>query len=321
MIVFLNEPKLSEHEVDQKFNSRRIGLIPHVKDFISNHPRFKDQEVSVTFADVGVSSLISIIETSGEKVVLKVHLSLVHSLGEAQFLKIWREAGVKVPQVIEDGMLNGHAYTLMEYIDAKLLKDAFPREELIRKEVFVELGKILRVVHTPKAQGYGRVVDGKPQYEKFEEWLAGEDVQKQIKYVEANKLLGEEHGSLAVALEILKKHVNKEKNSSYCHDDFGAANVFATDPLTIFDPNPRFNNGYLDLGRSMIINIASSGNTKIAEQLAEGYFDGQPFDRKALQAAMLLNIYLKFTYQHKTKSLEQMKNLKEYLINTKHLLD
>src|SRR3989344_7939285 len=120
-IIFKNEPKLSEHEVDSKFNERRITLIPFVKDFISNHDLFKDKGVSVTFAQKGISSLVCIIESLNEKLVLKIHLSVSHSLGEGQFLKVWEQAGVKVPHVIEDGMLNGHAYTLMQYIDAPML--------------------------------------------------------------------------------------------------------------------------------------------------------------------------------------------------------
>lgn len=314
MIIFLNEPKLSEHEVDQKFNARRISLIPFVKEFISHHPKFKDREVKAAFAERGVSSLINIIETSGEKTVLKVHLSLVHSLGEAQFFKVWEKAGVKVPHVIDDGVINGHAYTLMEYIDAKILKDVYRKGEMIKKEMYVELGKILRVMHTPKAKGYGRVVDDNAQFGTFEEWIQGEDVQKQIKYVEENKLLGDEHGSLVLALDVLKEHIDKENKSSYCHDDFGTANIFATTPLTVFDPNPRFNNGYMDLGRSMIIALANdNGKAEIAEQFIRGYFGGESFNTKALRASMLLNAYLKFPYHHKTKSFERIKNLQKYL--------
>jgi len=72
-IIFKNEPKLSEHEVDNKFNERRINLIPHVNDLISSHDLFKDKEVSVTFAQKGISSLVCIIESSNEKVIRKIY--------------------------------------------------------------------------------------------------------------------------------------------------------------------------------------------------------------------------------------------------------
>jgi len=314
MITFLNEPILSEHEVDQKFNARRVSLIPFVKEFISNYLKFKDKEVVVTFAERGVSSLISIIEASSEKTVLKVHLSLVNSLGEAQFFKVWEKAGVKVPHVIEDGAINGYPYTLMEFIDAEILRDTYRKGEMIRKEIYVELGKILRLMHSPKTKGYGRVVGGVAQFETFEEWIQGEDVQKQINYVEENKLLGDEHGSLALAFDVLKEHVGKENESSYCHDDFGTANIFATTPLTVFDPNPRFNDGYLDLGRSIVNTIANDkGKAEIVEQFIKGYFGGGPYNTKAMRASMLLNAYLKFPYSHKTKNFERIKNIQKYL--------
>jgi len=318
-IIFNNEPKLSTYEVDQKFNERRLNLIPYVKDFVSNHDRFKGKSVSISFAEKGVSSLVSIIESSGEKTVLKIRLALSDS-GEAHFLKVWEGVGVKVPHVIDAGYINGHEYILMEYIDAKKVGEIYRKGEIIKNEIYVELGQILHTMHTPRAEGYGRFVDGKAEFKEFEEWISCEDVQKHIRYVREHKLLGDEHGSLDAAIEVLKNHVKEENKSVYCHGDFSLGNIFATKPLTIFDPNPRFNDRYMDLGRSIIINIAN-GKEEVEEQLIKGYFQEQSYDRKVLQAAMLLNAYLKLDYQHKTKSIERMKNISEYLIRTRKFLE
>ena len=322
-ITFHNQPKLSIHEVDSKFNARRIELIPHVEKFISNHERFKGKEVNVTFAEKGVSSLVSIIETPHEKVVLKIPLSIAHSLGEAQFLKVWEQAGVKVPHVIEDGMINEHSYTLMEYVDAKPLSETYRKGEMVKMGIYVELGKTLRIMHTPEAMGYGRVVDGKAQYSRFEDWLLGdEDVQKKIRYIQEHKLLDAEHGSLELALKILTEHVNRENKSSYCHNDFGTSNTFATNPPTIFDPNPRFNNRYIDLGQTMMRMIyINNGLTQAQEQLIKGYFGDEPFDKRVLQASILLSAYMKFPYSYKTKNLERIQGVREYLVQNKHLLE
>jgi fructosamine-3-kinase len=317
-IVFKNEPKLSEHEVDRKFNERRITLIPFVKDFISNHNLFKDKEINVMFAQKGVSSLVCIIESSNEKLVLKIHLSISHSLGEGQFLKAWEQVGVKVPHVIEDGMINGHAYTLMKYIDAPILSEMYNNKELLDKGIYFEMGHTLSVMHSPKAEGYGLVVDGKAEFTEFKDWINSEDMQKRYQYVAENMLLGEEHGSLATAIEILTEHANSEKKSSYCHDDFGASNIFATSPITVFDPNPRFNNRYLDLGRTVYNHMAKGVFPK---QLVDGYFENKPYNEKVLHASILINSYFKFPYAHKTKRLEIMENIKEYLIKNRHLLD
>lgn len=319
MIIFLNEPKLSEHEVDQKFNARRISLIPFVKEFISNHPKFKDKEVKVTFAEKGVSSLVSIIESSGEKTILKVHLSLAHSLGEAQFLRIWEKAGVKVPHVFEDGMINGHAYTLMEFIDARILGEVYNNEELLENKIYFEIGRTLSAMHTPRAEGYGKVVDGKAEFAGFKDWVTSEDMQKRYKYVGENMLLGEEHGSLTVAIEILTKHTNSENKSSYCHDDFGTSNMFATRPITVFDPNPRFNNRYVDLGRTIFMRVGHDGI--FPQQLVDGYFAGKPCDEKVLHASILISSYFKFPYAHKTKKIKLIQTIQTYLIKNKHLLE
>lgn len=319
MIIFLNEPKLSEHEVDQKFNARRIALIPFVKEFISNHPKFKDKEVKVTFAEKGVSSLVSIIESSDEKTILKVHLSLAHSLGEAQFLKVWEKAGVKVPHVLEDGMINGHAYTLMEFVDARILGEVYNNEKLLENKIYFEIGRTLSAMHTPRAEGYGKVVDGKAEFGTFKDWVTSEDMQKRYKYVDENMLLGEEHGSLAVAIETLTKHANSENKSSYCHDDFGTSNMFATRPITVFDPNPRFNNRYLDLGRTVFMRVGHDGI--FPQQLVDGYFEGKPCDERVLHASILISSYFKFPYAHKTKKIKLIQTIQTYLIKNKHLLE
>ncbi|HEV7701824.1 MAG TPA: aminoglycoside phosphotransferase family protein [Candidatus Paceibacterota bacterium] len=316
-IVFKNEPKLSEHEVDAKFNERRINLVPYVQDFISSNERFKEKEISVTFADKGISSLISIIETSHEKLVLKIPLSVNYSWGEAQFLKVWEKAGIKVPHVFEEGELGRHPYTLMEYVDAPILGDVYTNEELIEKKIYLELGRILRIMHTPETEGYGLVVNGKAEYSKLSEQFQGPDMQKRFDYVKEHKLLGEEHGSLDVVLKMLLEHVEGKK-SSYCHDDFGPYNMFATNPITVFDPQPRFSNGYLDLGRSLCVRI---GHGISPGQLVEGYFGNEPYDKKVLHACIVLNIYMKLPYAHKTKKLKNIQNWQEYVIKNKHLLE
>ena len=317
-IVFKNKPKLSEHEADNKFNERRIALIPQVEEFISSNKRFKGKETIVSFAHEGVSSLICIIETQEEKLVLKIHLSILRSTDEGQFLSVWEQAGVSVPHVLEEGMLNEHAYVLMEYIDAPLLGEKSSREELIDKGLRYEMGTTLRKMHEPKGEGYGRLIDGKGKFSNFKDWLESEDMKNRFKYVEDNGVLGEEHGSLPLACKILLEYIG-DKKSSYCHFDYGSKNIFATNPITVFDPNPELNNGYIDLGRSVTVSIAHDG--KFPNQLVDGYFSNESYDNKVLQAAILVNSYYKFNYWHKTNKLKAIKNVQDYLIRTKDLLN
>lgn len=322
-IKFHNEPKLSEHEVDANFNERRVNLVSHIRNFVAEHSRFKGQDVGVTFIHKGISSLVCIIETLKEKLVLKIPLSISHVGGEAQFLKVWEQSGVCVPHIIETGMMCEHSYILMAYVDAPLLKDIYDKVEMLTREVYAELGKILYIMHKPNAVGYGRYMDGSPEFLSFKDWLESEDIKNRIEYVKEHKLLGEEHGSSSLVFKILIEHVNRENKSSYCHDDFGTNNTFATEPLTIFDPSPRFNNGYIDLGRTIMKTVAYDeyANNEAGAQLVKGYFEGREFNEKALHAAVLLSAYMKFPYWHKRNNLNGIKNTQEYLARNKHKLN
>ncbi len=321
-ITFANEPKLSEREADQKFNETRISLLPYVKEYISSCDLFRDKEVTVTFSHQGVSSLVAIIEIPGEKYVLKISLSESYSFGEGQFLQAWEKVGVKVPHVFETGKIFNRPYTVMEYIDALPLSDVLDTfDEQKKMEITVEMGKILQTMHTSVASGYGRSLDGQPEFATFRDWLESPDMKKRFDYVQENKLLGDEHGSLPKMSEILITHAEKVGKSTYCHDDFGTPNIFATEPLTVFDPNPRFNDGYIDLGRSLFGSIAYGRGEEYREQLIEGYFGALPYDKRALHASILLASYMKLPYTHKTKRFENLKRVQEYLIKNKHLLE
>ncbi len=317
-ITFTNEPKLSEHAADTSFNERRIALAAQVENYVLKNDRFKDKDVTVTYAHKGVSSLISIIETESEKAVLKIPLSTDYAEGEAQFLRVWEQAGVSVPHIHEEGTIDGHTYILMEFINAPILMDTYTKEEWVSQGISAEMGRTLRRMHVPKAEGFGRVIDGKAEFTHFQEWLLGSDIEERIDHVKERELLTEEHGSIDTARTILLAHVGERTTSSYCHDDFGTGNIFATDPLTVFDPNPRFNDPFIDLGRSVLISI-SRGLSPM--QFIKGYFEGGAYDERVLHSTILLTTYMKFPYWNKTNKQDQMHRVKEYLLHHSHVLD
>jgi fructosamine-3-kinase len=308
-VTFRNEPRLLEHEVNKASNEKRLALASRLESFLAGHDRFRGKEVSVTFAHTGVSSLIAIIETPSEKLALKIPLSRTHTEGEAEFLGVWEEAGVKTPHVFGEGAIDEHAFILMEYIDAPILTSAYSSQELVEKGIYREMGQTLRRMHEPHAEGYGRMVGGKAEFSAFSDWLHSPDMEKRVTYVREHGLLGEEHGSLQKAFDVLEAYILENPISSYCHDDFGASNIFATTPITVFDPNPRFHNGYFDLGRTVLKQIAEG----IAPaELLDGYFEGASYNKEVLQAAVLLNAYMKFPYWHKVEKDKQIRRVQEY---------
>lgn len=319
-IIFTNQPKLSEHEIDQARNERRLGLVPEIEKYISNYPLFKDKEVKVFFAQKGVSSLVCILETPENKFVLKIPLSSKPKY-EGAFLNAWESAGVEVPHVIEEGSIGGFGYILMEHIDAKSLIEFYKQEGLIKEKVFAQMGSTLRQMHVAEGNGYGLVVAGKGEFDSFESWLFKDDgIKKKFDYVKENKLLsGEDHGSIEEACQILVEHVRKDPRSTYCHNDFAPENIFATSPITVFDPDPVFNHPYIDLARTIVIGISRCG-PEAASQITEGYFKDEKYDKKALQAAILVEAYMKFRYWNETNQSKRLTRLKSYLSQTKNNL-
>ncbi len=311
-IILRNEPKLSEHAVDTDLNEMRMAFIPYILDFVAKHSLFQNEdEVGIEFAHKGVGSVIAIIDTPTNKWVLKIPRNKRFSAGEGQFLQVWEKAGVTVPQVIDTGELNGSPYTLMKFIDAPTLDTYYSYEDLVRKGIFIKMGKMLRLMHSKPASGYGFVVDGKAEFKTAEEWLSGDDMKNRFDYIDKYNILEGIEDELAETLEVIKQH-SKTANSTYCHDDFGPSNIFATDPITIFDPNPRFNSCYYDLGKIKFFNVAFNGSKAALDQLLDGYFGEQKCDNKVLHAYAFLSFVYKCPYWQKTGREKELETTKNY---------
>ncbi len=316
-VIFTNEPKLSGFDIDKRADDLRVSLIPHLESFLTSDELFAGKEISVEFSHAGVSSLLSFVETEGKKYVLKIPLfDSVLAGNEALFLKAWGSVGVSVPHVYKTGVIDEHQFLMMEFVDAPVLMDVIERGEA-KENVSIELGKILARMHTAKAEGFGQIVDGKPEFKTFREWISNEKIQERIEYVKNHGVLTEEHGSIDRAVEILITFAEKNDSSTYCHFDFGATNILATDPLTVIDPSPVLNLGIVDIGRSVLLEHCGGFD---GEQLKQGYFSDGEYDAQALQAAILLSAYWKVVYWHQKNKTEQIENVRKFLSESSHLL-
>ena len=318
-ITFLNEPKMSEHEVDKTRNERRGESVTLLKDFLACHERFMQKKVNVTFSHHGVSSLVAILETPEEKLVMKISLRNDQPEGENEFLKVWESAGVKTPHIFEEGSLGGRLYSIMEYIDAETLATA-PKDNVDLEKRTFDLGKTLHMMHVPKTEGFGRIFGGKPEHADFASWLAKFGIQRD-RVGENGLITAQEHGSLDEARSILLTYGETEVKSSYCHYDYGSNNTFNTEPITVFDPDPILSLPIIDLGRSIVLAVSGSGKTETAKHFIAGYeSSGEKVDRRVLQASILLNSAQKFSRWSKTKKNRLIANVQKYLTETKHFL-
>ncbi len=319
--TFLNKPKLSEHSVDESRNQIKKELVPKISDFISSHKLFKDKEVEITFAQAGQTSLVSIINAEENKYVLKITLLPKPIEGEGAFLKTWEEDGVSVPHIVEEGYVGDRPYTLMKYVDAPILGQTYSLEEMLSRNIFHSLGSLLAKMHTRNVDGYGPVHNGKPDYKTFSEWFPMH-ISKRLKYTQEHRLLNDsDHGSIDQAIEIIKQQAAHDKRSTYCHNDFSAYNVFATEPLTIFDPTPAFNHPILDLGLAIIIAVSHYNSEEAAEQMIKGYFGEKDFDRSVLHAAIIVSSHGRIPRWHTTNRPERIAVIQEYLKKNRDLLN
>lgn len=323
LVTLTNMPKMSDQKADEHSNERRMYLAKRIPQFVAIHDLFKNAKAEITFFTDGVSSLVCSIEVCGKKTVLKIPLSTTHAVGEPQFLAEWEKAGVHVPHVIETGSIDEHQYMLMEHIDTPKLNEVYSGKELLERGIYFNMGKTLKMMHEPVGKGYGRVIDGQGQYATFPEWINSPDIQKYVAYVNEHNLLGEEYGSFEEVRAILTEYVEAHPGSSYCHDDFDAGNIFATEPITVFDPNPRFNHGYIDIGSALRIQIAHGRSEDVLSQFKQGYFGDDVPNEKVLHASIILDYYKKLHYWNKLKEeriQQKMEKVERYLKEHVHLL-
>jgi len=318
-----NKPKLSPHAADEKENARRLSLVPEVEHFVANHELFAGKNVSIEFSHTGVSSLVCMIETAEAKYVLKIPLHPHLAKGESYCLEQWEAAGVSVPHIFEEGHFGEYPYMLMNFIDAPTLDKRYTSiEKLLEHNMYGEMGKMQRRMHTVPGSGFGKIIkNGDGTYEgpftSFKEWVESEIVQDQIAHVTKSGQLTEEHGSIERAIKILLDYAEAHPGSVLCHFDLSPDNVLATEPITIFDPNPMCNLGIVDAARTILIASASSGSTKPGEQFKAGYFLPGEFNPEALQAAIILAAYQKFPHWMKVNKTKNIQSAQTYLVETR----
>lgn len=291
-----------------------------IVQFLNEHTFTKGSKMLVTFFNTGVSSLVCKIVTDTKSYVLKIALR-TKPIDESIFLLAWEKAGVSVPQTYESGNFSGKKYFFLEYIDSNVLSKHFTPEKLVKENVYFEMGRTLKIMHGPIAQGFGRPEKGTGKYKTFNTWLTtGEDIQDALAYVLKNNLYPLHTNIINKCINTLLQNIGFDSKSSFCHDDYTIENIFATQPLTVFDPNPKYNNGLIDLGRS-IASIIGYGYEQTLEeqaikQMVDGYFLNEESNQETLIAVIILGIIWKSPYPHRTGNLEILKIFNKYLNRT-----
>jgi Ser/Thr protein kinase RdoA (MazF antagonist) len=177
----------------------------------------------------------------------------------------------------------------------------------------------LRRMHSINAPGYGPFNNGGGRFTTIQDWLAS--LETRFAYTRDRQLLNQgEYGSIHEARETITAYAALNPSNSYCHNDFSAANLFFTSPITVFDPEPYVNSPLLDLAKSVVLvaNARHPVNMKeAAKQLIAGYVgSGAPYDQKALRSAILLCAHLKFPFWDSTGQTSKLELTKRFLASS-----
>jgi hypothetical protein len=301
-IIFLNTCLIQDwaSDKDKEFRSNANNYISSVINQSLFLSKFND--VSVEFYQEGVSSIVAkLILPDGEKYVLKTSSRNKILKSEIISLKKWKEVGVVVPNIYEEGESDNQSYYIMDYFDGLTLKDKIDDNSIDLKEVGQIMGATLAKMQKVSGIGYGLSFT-----EKDNQLLGPIPLLKdylESEFINSNKFdfihkefpetdwrsLSNSHVD-----NILKG--NDANISVLGNMDFGQQHIFVNRNYTMFDPLPELIPKYFDIAFYLIpIKGRSEGYHYIIRKLTldtYSFIDGK-INKSLLSSAIWLITYRK----------------------------
>ena len=175
---------------------------------------------------------------------------------EAEVLGVRNKYWIKTPEVYHKSSIlfnkKNISYIIMEHI-----KPTKKIEEENQEKLAYEIGENIARMTKAKGEWFGwinKIEKGTPiwDYDTVERYYNAFN-EKYIKTLLEEKIIGESDKEKTYkAIQILKNDFNKWAKPSLNHDDARLHNIFLTDPITIFDPNPRLDHPLYDLAATEI---------------------------------------------------------------------
>ncbi len=245
----------------------------------------------------GVSSVVYKIASTSGIFVLKMSRKPEVISNEVFFLESWKQQGLTVPTVVSTHQADVNipvSFSVMEYISAPILSDALGVEEIINQGISREIGRMLSQMHQATGIGFGVPKIGAPDKGTFT--TLREDFESVFDktiptLIAAGIINADAEQYCRVAIEVLEEDLKKNKKSPVLiHGDLRPYNIFHTDPLTIFDPNPKISHQAVDLGTCLLRAVSESEEfgARDAEEVLAGYKEKTLVDDKILAAGVVL---------------------------------
>lgn len=269
----------------------------------------------------GITSAVFKVVTETSPFVVKMTIEGGGSGAEATFLEEWKKQGVRVPQVLKarpaDSQIDADIL-IMEYIDKPILSESTTSEERVRKGISREMGRVLALMHKAKGTGFGLPVRGNEtqgKYMTFRQEMEEMSLGKKIAELFQVQLIGsKEKEAMARAIDILEQDIINGTRPTLTHNDFSPGNIFSTEPITVFDPDPKITHPAIDLAYATFMPLVrKDSNPKETQEILAGYRDVSPMDDKILAAATILRGLRKLRTWQRRGSVKKIENLMQVL--------
>lgn len=268
----------------------------------------------------GESSVVFKVASDNGTFVVKMNRVSGIVENEASFFRNWQEQGIATPQVLTVHSANDLlpvSLSVLEFINAPLL-ETISTESRISQGLSREMGRTLALIHRSKGNGFGYPLSTDPQvgtYATFTEEM-GSILTTRFYYLQEKGIINDEDiRAITKAVAVLQADIASGTKPSLTHNDFCPYNIFATHPITVFDPNPRITHPAMCLALSLLkAEIETSGNgSSEAREILSGYRQVSAISDPILSAAGVLRSAMTLHTWARKDKMDKIKKLIPYM--------
>lgn len=258
----------------------------------------------------GETSVVCLITGEGIEFVTKMSRSSVAIEAEECFLKSWLELGVKVPEILKLHKANEVlpvSILSLEYVKSELLSEKYSDNERLKNGLAREMGRILAKMHKAKGVGFGYPSSGNPKRGQNDSFLKSIDeslLGNRLYWLLDMKVVDKEFlKTVDQSALLLNSDFENGLKPSLVHNDFLPYNIFATNPITVYDPNPRITHPALCLALTLLKTEINNSNQEESLEILSGYRDIADISDDILKAAFIVRgLALLYTWVKKGKT-------------------
>jgi fructosamine-3-kinase len=228
---------------------------------------------------------------------------------EVVFYKEWSKQDVKTPEVLKLHTADKKvpvSIVSLEYINSPILSQQYDVEKRVKTGVSREMGRTLARMHKAKGKGFGVPTSRdrtKGSFATFKEEYQGAFLRRKADWLIAQTVLtNKDILGIKTAINIIEKDVLAGMRPALTHNDFRPYNIFASKPMTVFDPNPRISHPYICLALSLVGSDVETDpfSKNERDEILLGYSEITAINNRVLSAAIILGGMKKaYTWQKK----------------------